>query len=832
MNPMQKINWKKVLPHLAAIAIFLLVALIYCSPILEGRVLPPSDVANWKGMVHQMQEYKAIHGHFPLWSNSMFGGMPGYQIAMDSRNPVSIGYFHLFFLLGLPAPISFFFLLCISFYFLTQVFRVNPWLGILGALAYAYCSFDAVLVRAGHETEILAMGYVPAVLASILLIYKGKYWLGAGLTGLFCALLLQQNHLQITYYLLIVALIMTIAFAIQWIKEKNYKHLVMSGLMTLLAGGIAVLANSTTTLTTYDYSKATMRGGALVLDSTASTGTAKSSGLPIDYAFQWSYGKLETYTLLVPDIYGGHSSGGTLDASSNVGQKIESLGASEDQAGNFAASMGTYWGDQPFTSGPVYIGAVICLLFIFGMFYLKSRDKWWIFIACLIGIILSWGKNFPEVNDFIFNHVPMYNKFRVPTMALFIPQLLMPLLAVLAVNQLVYGDQDRAAAWKSLKPALYVTGALALIAAGLYTSLSYTGGGDEQVKAMLQQVSRGNADMANGIFRALKDDRKAMFGADLMRALIYLVLAAGLLLAFVKNKIKPLVLVVGLLVLSTVDLLSVDRRYLNNDIFIEAPDSDAAFSPSQADQQINQDTSYYRVLNLATDPFADASTSYFHNSIGGYHPAKLSLVEDLLDYQLRFKQPNIAVLDMLNTKYIITRSNNPQNPQPVAQINPGACGPVWFVKSIQYVDGPAAAMKGLDNFNPKDTAIVENAFKGLIPFAPVSDSTASISLVKNDNDDITYTSQSTSNQFAVFSEIYYDRGWKAYIDGKEAPIVKTDYALRGLAVPSGKHDIKFEFRPSSYYTGEKLEVVGTSLTYILLIGGIFIAYRDEKKKKK
>lgn len=821
------INWKAITPHAIAIAVFLIVTVIYCKPALEGKVLQQSDIIHWKGMAQGSFEYKETHGNFPLWTNSMFGGMPAYQIALDAYNPLPIGYMHYVFTLFLPKPFSFFFLLCIGFYFLTQVFKVNYRLGILGSLAYAYASFSAIIIGVGHDTQVLAMGYMPALLGAIIMVYKDRYIIGGALTTLFASLLIGMNHPQISYYLIISAACLTLVYAIIWIKQKQFKHMFRSFIIVGIAGAIGIAANMVTLATTYDYSKATMRGGSIALDTSSNT-QAKQAGLPIDYAFQWSYGIPETFSLLVPDVYGGSSSPGNLDKSSHLAKMAVEKGIPEDQAEQFASQFPTYWGDQPFTSGPVYLGAIICFLFLFGLIYFKGIDKWWILAACIFAIILSWGRNFAGINDFLFNYMPMYNKFRAPTMSLVIPQLLFPLMAVIGVQQLMYATIDKAEAWKKLKITGYATLGVLLVIAALYTSFSYKAVSDENLINSLTQMTGGDKDTANSFYNALLQDRQSLFGSDLLRSIFFIGAAFMILWLSVKNKIKPAYLILGLILLSSIDLLSISKRYLNDDNFQTKDTQDETFfTPTAIDNEISKDTGYYRVLNLTTDFTNDAVTSYFHNSVGGYHPAKLSIAEDLLTFQLRNKQPiNIQVLNMMNTKYVIVPG---QQNAPMLQQNPGNLGPCWLVKNIQFANGAAAAMKALDNFNPQETAIVEEEFKALIPNKPVADSTAFIKLIKNDNDVITYQSNSTSNQYAVFSEIFYDRGWKAYIDGKEATIVKTNYALRGLSLPAGNHAIRFEFKPESYYFGVKASIAGSVLAWLSLIVCAVIIIRRKKQ---
>jgi len=827
MNSMKNISWKNILPHVIAVVVFLLIAVIYCKPALQGKVLQQSDMLHWQGMAQSSFKYKEANGHFPLWINSMFGGMPAYQVAMEADNPIALGYLHNLFTLFLPAPFSYFFLLCISFYFLTQVFKVDYRLGIMGAIAYAYASFTPIIVSVGHVTQVLTMGYVPALLGAIFLVFQKKYWSGGALSAVFASMLIAQNHTQIIYYFLIIAFIASATYYIYWIKNKEYKHLLITTAILIFAAIIGVTTNMVSLATTFDYSKATMRGGSEIID-TATNSAKKSTGLPIDYAFGWSYGHAETFSILVPDVYGGSSEKSELDASSHLAKEAISKGVPDDQAGQFAAQFPTYWGSQPFTSGPVYLGAVICFLVIFGMIYLKGFDKWWIAAVCFLAILMAWGKNFETFNTFLFNYLPFYNKFRVPTMTLVIPQFLFPLLAVLTVQQFIFNEKNNVYAQQKLKVAGYTMLGVFAIVAMLYMSFDYKSDGDGRILNSLNQMTQGNTDVTNSFYNALKQDRQSLFGSDLLRSLLFAAAAFATLWLLVKAKIKPVYAMITILLLSSIDLIAEGRRYLNNDSFTEQETVDESyFKPSQADIEIMKDTGYYRVFNLTqSDPFSDALTSYFHNSVGGYHPAKLSIVEDLLNYQLRKQPLNIHILDMLNTKYVIVPG---QQNQPVAQQNPGALGPCWFVKAIDFKKGPTDVMKRMNNFDPKDTAVIEDTFKKYIPFIPTPDSTAYIRLIKNDNDAITYQCSSSTNQYAVFSEIYYDRGWKAYIDNKEVPIIQTNYVLRGLAIPAGNHSIRFEFKPASYYDSVKFTIAGSVLGWLAIIAALIQWYRKTKK---
>ena len=826
---MKQFQWKSLLPHAIAVGIFLIVAVIFCKPALEGKVLEQSDVSHWKGMAQDLFNYKEKHGQYPLWNNHLFGGMPAYQIAMEAANPITPVYFHQLFMLFMGKPIGYFFLLCIGFYFLSQVIRIKPWIGILGSIAYAYATYDPIIIAVGHDTKMQAMGYMPALLGALWLIYKKEYRWGAALTALFGCLLIAMNHLQVTYYFLIMAGFMTLTFVFQWIKQKDYKHMGISLALALSMGLLAVGPNIVSLATTRDYANATMRGSSIMLDS---TGKAKQSkGLEIDYAFYYgSYGLAETYTFLVPGIYGGSSGNGReLDISSNFAKKAIEKGISEDQAAAVCRFYANILGASAydFWSGIFWCCNLLSCLYLV-WFTSKPGIVGGYFLFVLLAIIMSWGSNFLSVNSFLFNNLPLYNKFRAPSIILILPQLLFPLLGMMALQQFLFEEKNKAFALAGLKKSVYITGAFLLGAVLLYFSFDYAGK-DDYIKNMLAQSLGGNQDEANGFYNALKEDRRSLFGSDLLRSILFIAAAVGLLWLAIQQKIKTSYALIAILVLSSADLLTVGKRYLNENNFTDAEVfNEAEFAPTPIDQQILSDTSKPRVLNLTVDAYTDAKTAYHHRSVGGYHPAKLSIYNDLISFQLKKQPMNLAVLNMLNTRYVIVPDQ--QTGQPGLQVNSAALGHAWFVKGIRYEKDAGTVMKAMNQFSPADTAIIEESYKSAISVTPVYDSAASITQVINDNDIIRYRSSSNTNQLAVFSEIFYDRGWKASIDGKEVPIVKANYVLRALAIPAGNHEIVFEFKPASYYNSAKIAVITSAPIWILLILSIFFSLRKKREE--
>ncbi len=837
---MMKIDFKKLVPHIIAIAIFALVALVYCKPSLNGKVLNQHDTQGWKGMAQQSFEVKEKTGSFPLWTNSMFGGMPTYQIAMGGTSNIGAGIevVRNAFSLWLPEPMSFFFIASLCFYILCIVLGANPWVSIFGGLAYAYSTYNPIIVSVGHNTKMMSLAYAPMIIAGLQLLFKRKYIVGFLITALFAAFTIGQSHLQVVYYLFIIAGCITVAFFINAYKEKNMLHGLKASALALAAGllGLAVCAGSI--MPTYDYAKETMRGGKsqLTLNTSDSSTNKTKGGLDKDYALRWSLGKMETFTFLVPGLYGGSNGGNEHTADSKTVEKFGEVGVPEENA--LGALNGySYWGAMSSlsetTSGPVYLGAIVCLLFILGLFYVNSWHKWWIIAASVIGILLAWGNNFMAFNSFMLEYLPFYNKFRAPSMALVIPQICIPILAVLTLSKLV-NETDYEAAFKKLRNGAIAAAAVLVLLGAFWAMADYTGKGDADIKkGFVENFSRGQngqQDVAQGeslakeIMTAIRSDRKSHAGGDLLRTFLFMAAAVALVALVVKKKISPLVATVALTILSLVDIIGVDKRYLNYDDFREKEEVTDAFTPSAADTQIKNDPDHanFRVFNQSGNFTNESVTSYHHNSIGGYHPAKLGLYQDLIENQIG--KGNMGVLNMLNTKYFIGQG---QNGQPIAQLNSGAFGPCWLVKGIKFVTSVNNEMLALDSTNLRDTAVVNESFKASIKQLPVADTLASIKISERQNDKITYAFNASAPQFAVLSEIYYNRGWNAYVDGQKADYVKTNYALRGLTIPAGKHTVDFRFEPTAYKTGNAISFWGVALIYLILAVALFLLFKKK-----
>ncbi len=845
---MNKSLWQRAQPHAIAIGVFFLISCVYCFPAFQGLVVAQYDATGWKGMAQQSIEFYEKHGRYPLWTNAIFSGMPAFQIMVGSTFNITIAYLHYLFTLFLPEPAGLFFLACVGFYILSMALNIRNKVAILGSLAYAFCSYNAVIVMAGHTTKFSSMGYAPAVLAGLILLTQRKYLLGFIVTLLFSTLLFYQNHVQIAYYTFLTAACLGITYAVRAIRKKEVAHLLKAGGLAVIALVMGVLSFAVVLFPTFDYSRETMRGGRSELTQPGAASNNKSKGgLDKDYAFQYSYGITEVLTIMSPRLYGGSSV--ELPAGSKTAATFaEKTGISEDQADEYAHSLPAYWGPQGGTSGAVYFGAIVCALFIFGLVYYKGWHRQWIIAATVLGILLAWGKSLPGFNYFMFDHFPFYNKFRAPSMALVIPQLTFPLLACLGLNEILENKTGKAEFWKKFRLALVSTGIFAGLMVVLYFTLDYKGETDnlyrEQLaSAMMRQTPqnpqaaaemRGQAEeFSRSVINALKQDRRSLYGADLLRSLVFIALALGILYGFAKDKINKNVAAIALAALVFIDLIGVDLRYLGTKNYMEKETVAEELTPDKADLEVMKDTSYYRVFNsegAPSGPFnllpSTSRTSYNHNSVGGYHPAKLALYNDLIGEQLQ--RGNMQVFNMLNTKYFIVP--NPNTHQEEVQLNPDALGAAWFVKTIKYVNNANEEMRALDSFHPKDTVIIDKREQSKIIGAIQADSTASIQLVKNENDDIFYKSSSKTNGFAVFSEIYYPNGWKAYIDGKEAPIVKVNYLLRGLSVPAGDHSIEFKFAPVSYTLGNDISMIVGALSILILLYGAVVLWKNYRKE--
>ena len=828
---------KKILPHFVAVVIFLIVSILFCKPVLEGNVLNQHDNVGWKGMAQNSFEYKEKNGHYPLWNPNLFSGMPNYQVAMEGKSIMP--NLPAIFSLGMPKPINFFFLACICFYILCLALRIRPVVAILCGLAYSFSTYNPVIIAAGHDTQMLATAFMPLILAGLICTYEKKYWLGLALTTYATYQQVGVNHLQVTYYFFLVALLITIAYLIKWIKEKDWKHIGIAGGITVISALIGLAGNALTLKTTSEYSKFTMRGGKDITIEADTVKAAITKGLDTAYAFEYSLGKAESVTFIMPNAFGGFSKSMTGEGS-NVVKKLINKGVPEANAEQVAQNMPKYWG-QLHTSGPAYLGVIICLLGLIGFVITKSPIRWALLAATVLGILMSWGKYFPGFNTFLFEYLPLYNKFRSPPFAQVIPQLTIGISAALALQQILFGPILQKA---DLKKIIYTTAGLFAVLGILYVMMDYSAPFDGQIAQSISEQSKSD-DLGRAVIAGLKADRQAMFGGQLLRALGLSLLALGVIFIHYKKMITAFVAGIILLLISTLDITIVSNGYFSNEkepylsekedrkLFIPADEYVSAnFNPSSINLQILKDTEPdFRVFNMAGTPtggpFSESNTSYFHKSVGGYHPAKLRIYQDIIEKYLSAGRPNPGVLNMLNTKYIIVQ--DPQNGELGLIPNPAAFGPCWLVKNVKLVDDRVASIVAIGNTNLKDTAIVEKTFSKNV-VQPRLDSTSSIKMIKFDNDAIEYEANCNGPQFAVFSEIYYPLGWNAYVDGKKTDYVNTNYILRGISLPAGKHTVKFVFEPSSVKKGTSIMFISSILILLIFVGGLFMAWRESYRK--
>lgn len=820
---MQQSLLKMVWPHLLALLVFLLVSAIFCRPALEGYQLNQHDHVSWKGMAQNAFEYKEAHGHFPLWNSNLFSGMPNYQVAMEGKSvmPDMIKLISL----GLPKPMNFFFLACVFFYILALTLGAQPVVAVVVALGYSFSTYNPVIIAAGHDTQMIATACMPLLLAGLLLTYHKKYWLGLALTSFGAYLLLAANHLQITYYFFLIAILITLAYAIQWIRAREWKHFAIATAVTLVSGSVAIAGNALILLTSAEYSRFTMRGGKDLAIEGDEVKIVKTKGLDTSYAFEYSLGNTESFTLLMPHAYGG-GHGRNLPEGSAVAKKLMEKGIDESNAEQLAQSLPQYWGKLPYTAGPAYLGVILFVLGLMGFVLAKGPLRAGLIAAALLGIFISWGKNFPAFNLFLFEYLPLFNKFRAPSMAQVIPQLAFAVSAISALGILLSEKTNTSTLLhkKFLYPLAGLFGLLILA----WFMQSYAAPIDQQILAGYTDKN-GSDEMARTIIAGLQQDRRSLFGLQLLRAILLTATLLGVLWLVAKKTIQTKTAAWVILTISTVELAMVSHQYLGEEAYLNSEEySQTNFTPSEVDKQILQDKDpNYRVLNLGTGTFSDARTSYFHKSVGGYHAAKLRIYQDLIEKYFSGAL-NTGVLNMLNARYIILSDPNTHQPSLINNQD-SAFGNCWLVRHVKGVKDRAASLVALGNTDLKDTAIVEEAeLTGLQQ--PTADSSAYIRLTQFDNDTIRYESESRTNQFAVFSEVYYPKGWNAYLDDKKVTYKNVNYVLRGLSLPPGKHTIRFVFEPESYYTGVRIMYSSSILLVLLVLGGLFMAWREQNRK--
>ncbi|MDB4925772.1 YfhO family protein [Mucilaginibacter sp.] len=822
-------NWfKRNGIHFAIIGIFLVICFLYFTPAFQGKTLGQADVTGAQSTATEINAYKAKDTTI-LWTNQIFGGMPVFQLWAPYKANITTHVIHALKVI-FPNPIDTVLIFLLGAYFLFIVLKLNPWLSAAGAIAFTFSSYNIILLVAGHANQAYAIAFFAPILASIILTLRGKYILGGSLTALFLAMEIRSNHIQMTYYLMLAILILAGIELYHAVKAKKtsayFKSLAYLGGALLLA----LAVNASILWSTYDYGKDTIRGQSNLTQHT----TEPSNGLAKDYAYGWSQGVGECLTFLVPNAYGGGSGTEILDQNSATVKVFLANNVPEDKAVQLAnqiggfPGMGTYWGNKPGTSGPYYFGAVICFLFIFGLLIVKSRLKWWLLATVVLTMLLSFGSNWPFVSDLFFNYFPLYNKFRVVESILAVASLCFPILAFLAIKEIIEA-RDNKEIFKKLKLSLYITGGLTLILIALPDLLLSFRATDQAtgIAQLTQAFKLNDNTLATSISNALVKDRISLERADAIRTLIFILITFGILWAFIKHKINVTILSVAFLALILADMWQIDKRYLKDENFTEKQDS---YQPQErvVDQFIKRDQDPdFRVFDMTVPMKSDTFNPFFHKSFGGYSAARLKRYEELIDNQFT-KSINHDVLDMMNVKYIITQ--DPKSENVSMQVNPTACGHVWFVKSIKYAKNADEEMVAISSFAPKDVAIVDQQYSSLIDTKSVKngvDTSATIKLTSYNPDHMIYESGSTTSQIAVFSEVYYNKGWKMLIDGKETPYFRANYLLRAAQIPVGNHKIEFIFHPVSYYAGETISFAG-SVLLILALG--FAGYIENKKK--
>jgi len=811
---MNKDLLKKLFPYAVAILIFVLFTIIYCSPVLEGKVIQAGDTLSWKGMYQEAKLYNDA-GKYSFWTGSMFCGMPNHQIGggkIESQTYLSpIGKM---VSLGLKDTLKIVFLYLLCFFILLRSFKVNVWLSIVGAMAVALSSYFFIIIEAGHNTKAETIAYMAPVIAGFFLVYDKKYILGSIFTMVFCAFGIMK-HPQMAYYFFLLIGCLFFAELFIHIKEKKIKQLVIATLVFGAAVVVGIGVRYTSIELNQEYVKETMRGGHSELEKETDAQN-KTAGLDLDYATQWSYGIDETMTLLIPN-YMGASSHYDLGTNSNLYQELIHNGIPKKNSTDFCKNVPTYWGTQPFTSGPVYVGAIICFLFVLGLCIVKGPYKWALLVATIFSILLSWGKHLMPLTELFFNYFPLYNKFRTVSSILVVAEVTMPLLGFLAIKTIMEKQIKKERLINNIYISAGITAGICLIVAlfgGLFYNFS----------------SPNDTNFPEWLTNAIVAERASMLRADAFRSFAFILLSAGTLWLFVKEKIKLPYFIAILGVLILVDMWGVSKRFLNDDNFVSPKSEINYFKKLPYEEAILQDPDpHFRVLNLTTNTFNESRTSYYLKSIGGYHAAKLRRYQDIISEHISSTNMNMEVLNMLNTKYFIVKG---QNGEPMPQYNPYAMGNAWYIDSVVVVNTPNEESDALNVINLKNTAVLDAKFADFVKdFIPGNDSTAQVKFLSYAPNALEYQSHADQDGIIVFSEIYYPYGWKAYIDEQPVEHFRVNYTLRALNVPAGEHHIRFEFVPDAINKSEPVSILCIVILYGTIIGGIVFGLVRGRKKK-
>lgn len=830
---------KKILPDLIAIALFAVLSFAYFFPAdIEGRILFQHDSSAGVGAGQEAIEYYEETGERTRWTNSLFGGMPTYQISPSYDTTQPLNWVERAYRLFLPEYVQLTFILMLGFYILMRAFGLSVWLSTLGSIVWAFSSYFFILISAGHIWKFITLAYIPPTIAGMVLVYRGKWLWGCVLTALFVALQIKSNHVQMSYYFLFVMLFMVIAYGVEAYKSKQLPRFWKATGVLVVAGLIGVAANLSNLYHTYSYSKETMRGKSeLVFEGDAAQQT--SSGLNRDYITQWSYGIGETWTLLVPNFKGGASV--PLAANETAMKKANPLYS------NIYTQLTQYFGEQPMTSGPVYVGAFVLFLFILGCFIVKGPMKWALLGATIFSILLSWGKNFMPLTDFFIDFVPMYNKFRAVSSILVIAEFTIPVLAILALKRIL----DEPEVLKHERNGLIISTVLTFgVALILWIWPSFMGNEfiPGQEMQMLQSALSPN-ELAP-LVSNMSEMRAAMVSADALRSMLFIAIGLCILYFFITGKLQKKYTIGAIALLCLIDMWGVNKRYLNDEQFVPQSIKQTSFVQTPADQYILQDKDLdYRVLNLTGSTFNENNTSYWHKSIGGYHAAKLRRYQEMIDYhispEIQAAYSEIAqaagamdsvdaskfrVLNMLNTKYFILPAGRNGEALPIQ--NPYAYGNAWFVNNIQYAENANEEIETLFDIDPKESAVVDKQFKETLKgmTSAKTDSLSAITLTSYSPNHLVYETANNNDGIAVFSEIYYPDGWKVTVDGKPATLARANYILRALYLPAGKHVVEMTFDPQSLHTTEAIAYCALILLLIAIIGAITLTIRKQKNR--
>lgn len=821
---------KRLLPDVIVIVFFAIISFVYFYPaVTEGRILSQHDSVAGIGAGQEQKEYMERTGERTRWTNSIFGGMPTYQMApsYDSTNLLSkiAELYHLY----LPTYVWYVFVMLLGFYILLRAFNFKVWMSALGAIVWAFSSYFFIIIAAGHIWKLMTLAYIPPTIAGMVLIFRKKYLLGGLLTAFFVAMQINSNHIQMSYYFLIVMLAMYIAYGIMARKQQEMSHFLKATSVLALAGILGICINLSNLFHTYEYSKESMRGKSELVKANSANQT--NSGLERDYITQWSYGIGETFTLLVPNTKGG--------ASVPLAMNEKAMEKANPMYMNIYRQIGQYWGEQPGTSGPVYVGAFVMFLFVLGLFIVKGPMKWALLVATILSILLSWGKNFMGFTDFFIDYIPMYSKFRTVSSILVVAEFTIPLLAMLALKEWVERPQLLKEKGKEILISLGLTGGLALLFA-LVPKLFFS----SYVSSMEMHALQGiPADQLVPLLANLEEVRMSMFTSDAWRSVFIIFIGVSLLWMYSAGKLKQGVLIGALIVLCLVDMWDVNKRYLYDGQFVEKQAQTRTFEPTETDNLILQDKDLsYRVLNLASNTFNENNTSYWHKSIGGYHAAKLRRYQEMIEEHIStemnevFKEvarvegemdsldaSKFPVLNMLNARYFIFPLEGGKT---IPLLNPHALGNAWFVDEVAYVNNANEEIDAIHGLNPIRKAIVDKRFESVVKSASVSDSTCSASLIAYEPNELKYEVNSTNGGTVVFSEIYYP-GWQAYIDGEKVEHGRANYILRAMNVPAGQHVVEFKFDPDTLHATETIAYIALAL---LAIAAVIIVVLEVKKK--